>query len=463
MPVQYQSDPMAMPKLPATQSGFSPSGKQSSQNISQGPAPINGGGVNESAAGASMGPQPSSGTQQTPGGMFGNITENRYQPSGNRPSFFNNGSGGSAAPSFTPSGPAPGMNQNATNWNTNNGPIDTGVDSFRQFGDQYYNHTMGRMRGDIEDRNSQLAQSLVNRGLQPGTEAYNAEMQRMDQRNNDLMSATALGAEQLGLQAQNQYFGQEMSNNQYDLAQAMQNYNQQFGYDNMQNQRDMTQIGADAQIGSARIGAAGAGNVANINNQGQNYRADLANALGINQLNESARVSDMNNILQSQGMDQNYMLGLLGQYNNMMNTGINQFNAQQNANNMWYNQAGQMANNAPGVIFNANNSYVGDQIGANANHMNAIGSDNQMYSSMLGGALSMFSDHRVKENIELVDIVDGINVYEFDYIDKTMGAGRYRGVMAHEIMENYPDAVAYSSDLMVVDYSKLPVDMEVVR
>ncbi len=427
MPVQYQSDPRPMPKLPNQQPTM----------------------------------------QQTPGGMFGNINENRYPSSNNSPSFFNrggtSGGGNASAPSFRQTGSAPGLSENRTQWNTNNGPIDTGVESFRQFGDQYYNHTMGRMRGDIEDRNSQLAQSLVNRGLQPGTEAYNSEMARMDQRNNDLMSATALGAEQLGLQAQNQYFGQEMSNNQYDLAQNQQNWGQESFYDQLQNALNQTQIGADAQIGSARIGAAGAGNVANINNQGQNYRANLANALGLNQLNENARQFDNNNILQSQGMDQNYMLGLMGQYNNMMNTGINQFNAQNNANNQWWNQAGGWANNAPGVNFTPNGSYTSDQLNAQNTRVNALGQDNSMLASLLGGGLSMIpSDRRVKENIELVDNIEGINVYEFDYINKAMGSGRYRGVMAQEIEKDYPEAIIHTPEFMMVDYNKLPVNCEVV-
>ena len=81
------------------------------------------------------------------------------------------------------------------------------------------------------------------------------------------------------------------------------------------------------------------------------------------------------NITQTQGMDQQYNLGLMNAYNNFMNTGINQFNAQQNANNTWYNQAGQMANNAPGVSFTPNQNYVGNQIQGNQNYVNAYGND----------------------------------------------------------------------------------------
>ena len=44
------------------------------------------------------------------------------------------------------------------------------------------------------------------------------------------------------------------------------------------------------------------------------------------------------------------------------------------------------------------------------------------------------SDIRLKENIELIGKSNlGINIYEFDYIDKSYGDGRYRGVMAQEV------------------------------
>ena len=69
-----------------------------------------------------------------------------------------------------------------------------------------------------------------------------------------------------------------------------------------------------------------------------------------------------------------------------------------------------------------------------------------------------FSDMTLKENIELVGkSKSGVNIYEFDYINKEYGNGRYRGVMAQEV----PSAskVGPGGKLMV-DYSKLDVDFE---
>ena len=109
---------------------------------------------------------------------------------------------------------------------------------------------------------------------------------------------------------------------------------------------------------------------------------------------------------------------------------------------------------------------------ANANYalqqaqMNAQNGTN--WGSLLGGAgdllsgtsdavskiapLLMASDIRVKENIEKLDEVDGINIYRFDYID---GAKDQVGVIAQEMQEKCPECVV-DGDILRVDYSKLP-------
>ena len=68
------------------------------------------------------------------------------------------------------------------------------------------------------------------------------------------------------------------------------------------------------------------------------------------------------------------------------------------------------------------------------------------------------SDRILKENIDLVGKSEsGVNIYEFDYKDKSYGEGRYRGVMAQEV----PEASSTGSDgYLEVDYSKVDVDFE---
>ena len=74
----------------------------------------------------------------------------------------------------------------------------------------------------------------------------------------------------------------------------------------------------------------------------------------------------------------------------------------------------------------------------------------------------MASDARLKENITKVgNSPSGINIYEWNYIGNKQ---RYRGVMAQEILERHPEAVALQPDgYMSVYYGKIDVNMERVK
>jgi hypothetical protein len=73
-----------------------------------------------------------------------------------------------------------------------------------------------------------------------------------------------------------------------------------------------------------------------------------------------------------------------------------------------------------------------------------------------------YSDERLKTNIILVDVIDGINVYEFNYAWNPTKT--YRGVMAQELLNTkYRSAVTKdTSGFYKVDYAQLPVKMEEV-
>ena len=74
---------------------------------------------------------------------------------------------------------------------------------------------------------------------------------------------------------------------------------------------------------------------------------------------------------------------------------------------------------------------------------------------------AMASDNALKENIELIGKSDsGVNIYEFDYKNKSYGNGRYRGVIAQEV----PHASVKGDDgYMWVDYSKIDVKFEKIN
>jgi hypothetical protein len=90
----------------------------------------------------------------------------------------------------------------------------------------------------------------------------------------------------------------------------------------------------------------------------------------------------------------------------------------------------------------------------NAANRNALlGAGIQAGGSILGG---IYSDKRLKENIEFIENIHGINIYKFDYINGEKGQV---GVMAQELLETpYKNAVLEDENgYYKVDYNKLPV------
>lgn len=104
------------------------------------------------------------------------------------------------------------------------------------------------------------------------------------------------------------------------------------------------------------------------------------------------------------------------------------------------------------------NNLAGMQIGALTGIGNAQAqadlADQSMGMGLLGGALklgtSLFSDERLKENIEPVgELFDGTSVYRYNY----KGDNRPQiGVMAQEIEQKYPDAVSEVGGFKAVHY-----------
>ena len=134
--------------------------------------------------------------------------------------------------------------------------------------------------------------------------------------------------------------------------------------------------------------------------------------------------SQASNVAQSAG--QNYQAGLSGAgqtYGNMANTQANVFSTGLNA--------------------------TGEMMGA------LVGAGATIYSS----------DMRIKENVSEIgkDAYTGLNLYHFSYIndpDSTM----YEGVMAQEVLNFMPEAVALTEDgFYVVDYNMLGMEMKQVE
>jgi len=133
-------------------------------------------------------------------------------------------------------------------------------------------------------------------------------------------------------------------------------------------------------------------------------------------------------------------------------------------------QAGGLAAGAEGrglqaQMFSAEQANQQNQFQQTAQYNQAAGNraaKGSFMNSLLGAVgtaagLAM-SDKNIKENIDLVGVSDsGINIYEFDYKDKSNGEGRYRGVMAQEVPEA---SIMGAKGHLLVDYSKVDVEFE---
>lgn len=98
---------------------------------------------------------------------------------------------------------------------------------------------------------------------------------------------------------------------------------------------------------------------------------------------------------------------------------------------------------------NANKIGWGDLMGMASN----VGSSAAQGATMA----AMMSDIRLKENLEKLDTIDGINIYKFDYIN---GARNQVGVIAQEMQEKCPECVVQKGEYLAVDYSKLPQEVQ---
>lgn len=168
---------------------------------------------------------------------------------------------------------------------------------------------------------------------------------------------------------------------------------------------------------------------------------DAANQLyGMGQdrwgMGEDATNSMANVGSQIDGINQNLIDAVKGQWDQQMGAPQNQFN----------NYLAALAG-APG--------QGGQSTTYNPGKMDFLGMGTQ-----LGAAALMGSDVRLKENIQKVATVNGINLYSWDWNEdgKSNFPGQKPfGVLAQEIAETKPEAVVENADgWLMVDYAKLP-------
>ena len=305
-------------------------------------------GLSSSAAGGSIGMPPapmsmSAASTGTPGITPAPATANTGSPRRGVYGADNAPLGGVRPPVPGPTGatnPAWGPQDGVSPFNASSGA--TGIGDFQRFSDAAYERQVGRLTPQFEAQERSFEQDMVNRGIAPGTPAYDNARANFENSRNDAFEGARTQADQLGAALQNQSFQQGATNSGL-LSQLL-----------------LGQMGADA----SRFGATTSANASMRNaqtqagSQAERLRFDqqqgdmdnLMRLLGFSQgstgFNNS--VIGQNNDANAGWMGQNQdLLGMFqggGQPNNIDVTGPynNQYNAQ--SNQAWANQQQQNAN-----------------------------------------------------------------------------------------------------------------------
>ena len=143
-----------------------------------------------------------------------------------------------------------------------------------------------------------------------------------------------------------------------------------------------------------------------------------------------------------------------------------------------YGGATNAGSQASSVAQSAGNNYQAGLAGAGQTYGNmantqasvfsaGLQAQGEMMGSIVGAGATVYagSDMRIKENVSEIgkDAYTGLNLYHFSYIndpDSTM----YEGVMAQEVLNFMPEAVALTEDgFYAVNYSMLGMEMKQVE
>jgi hypothetical protein len=226
----------------------------------------------------------------------------------------------------------------------------------------------------------------------------------------------------------------------------------------------------------ARAAAAGMSGSSGYRNQVNNMVSDVDESTmqGLNQLRFNSQNQGIANQMNLASMqDRNQQAGL-GNMQNMQQGAMNQFNpamAGLNATGQYGQIIGgpTVLGSSSGSSTNSSNGFsngmnVGMGMNGSTNIGNSFGSSTGQGSSnslsidpgFAAAGIGALSDARLKENIEHVEQIDGINMYTWDWKDAALSSPMNYGVIAQEVAETHPEAVMTGDHgYMMVDYSKL--------
>jgi hypothetical protein len=311
---------------------------------------------------------------------------------------------------------------------------------------------------------NQAQQQNTSNALAQGNFANNAQNQTFQQglANSNLFNqaqqqntSNALAQGNFANNAQNQQFNQDLANANLNNTNQQTQFNQGLANANLTN-------GLQNQQFNQGLAATNLNNTA----QGQQFNQNLAatamgnsaanqtfsNALAGAQFTNNAATQQQTANQNAQGFNQNLYQQQLANSTAQQYAPLNAMNSllsgQQVQNPIMptFNQAG--VSQTPNLMGAAQATY-----GANMDAFNAQQAQNNSFMNGLfslgGSAASLFSDRALKRDIVHIANVDGVRVYEYQYI---WGGPRQRGVMADEVPHA---AFMDESGFFKVDYSKV--------
>lgn len=248
---------------------------------------------------------------------------------------------------------------------------------FQPYIDTAYQQATRQLDPQWNSAKTQFEQDMVNRGLAPGSAAYDAAFADFNRAKADAYSSAQNSAQQQGLAAQNQAFGQGLQSSQLSsaLAQALIGANSQYAGQQLSGNASIMNslLGGNQGISQALIGATAQQRAAAASSAAARAAAENNYRLGMANLNQSGQQMDFNNLMSLLNfgsgatqynnsllpMDQQRQMSMYGgmpqgnygnidvmsPYNNQYNGQMNQWNYQNqqaNAQNSNYAQWASM-------------------------------------------------------------------------------------------------------------------------
>jgi hypothetical protein len=287
-----------------------------------------------------------------------------------------------------------------------------GMGAFQNYQDAAFAQAQRHLAPAQDLQQKKFEQTMINKGLDPGSKAYNLAQAQMQRGQTDQQNAAAFGAMQFGQQAQGQAFGQDFQNRQ------MSQQNQQFGrsLNQAQNQfgRSLGEQGRQFDVGMSQRESEFGRNLGLQQDQFgfQQGQADFSNMLGLGNL--ALQFGNFAN----QGImsDYNMAQGQLGSAPNAGVFGIDTQGA--------YNAGMTGANN----VYQGQLAQYGTTMGALGNIAGAALMPSALEFKIMHGVTSMKSRNRIAAKMLTMPIYD----WEYKPQYKERGDHDRFGVLAND-------------------------------